>query len=88
MDREAVHEARTRHLAFYVPLAEKASPHLIGLEPRMWLLRLDLEWENLLSAHAWCDRTEGKAELGLRLVSAVRRYWHDRGLLALARDLR
>jgi tetratricopeptide (TPR) repeat protein len=74
-------QARTRHLAFYVALAEKASPHLIGLEPRMWLLRLDLEWENLLSAHAWCDRTEGEAELGLRLVSAVRRYWFDRGLL-------
>ncbi len=51
--------ARTRHLVFYLALAEKASPELVGPGQGMWLARLDLEGENLLAAHAWCDRAEG-----------------------------
>jgi len=82
------HEAdavRTRHLAFYLALAEKASPKLMGPEQGVWLARLDLERENLISAHAWCDRAEGGGELGLRLVHAVKFYLVNRGLLALLR---
>ena len=47
------------------------------------MARLDLERENLLSAHASCDRIEHGAELGLRLVAAVRVYWFNRGMLAI-----
>jgi predicted ATPase/class 3 adenylate cyclase len=74
---------RSRHLAFYLALAERASPELVGPEQGMWLARLDLEGENLLAAHAWCDHAEGGAELGLRLVFAVKLYMIYRGLLAL-----
>ena len=49
---------------------------------RGWL-RLDLERENLLGAHAWCDHVPNGAALGLRLVSAIRPYWMNRGLLGL-----
>jgi predicted ATPase len=74
---------RTRHLDFYLAMAERASPALVGPEQGVWLAQLDLEGENLLAAHAWCDRAEHGAELGLRLVFAVKLYMIYRGLLAL-----
>jgi predicted ATPase/class 3 adenylate cyclase len=74
---------RSRHLAYYLAFAEKASPELVGPEQGAWLARLDLEGENLLAAHAWCDHAEGGAELGLRLIFAVKIYMFYRGLLAL-----
>ena len=75
--------ARSRHLAYFLALAEKASPELVGPDQGIWLARLDLEGENLLAAHAWCDHAEGGAELGLRLIFAVKIYMFYRGLLAL-----
>ena len=74
---------RTRHLAFYLAMAERASPELVGPEQGTWLARLDLDGENLLAAHAWCDEVEGGAELGLRLIFAVKLYMINRGLIAL-----
>jgi predicted ATPase len=50
--------ARSRHLAFYLELAEKARPQLVGPEQGAWLARLDLERENA-SPHRWW--TTGKA---------------------------
>ena len=80
-DEEA--QTRSRHLDFYLALAEKARPQLVGREQGAWLARLDLERENLLSAHAWCDDAPGGAESGLKLASSMRRYWMTRGLLGL-----
>ena len=76
-------EARTRHLGCYVALAEKARPGLAGPRQAEWLLLLDAERENLLEAHAWCDRADGGAELGLRLAYLLRPYWINRGVLGL-----
>ena len=76
-------DARARHLAFYLALAEKARPELVGPEQGAWLARLDLERENLLSAHACCDRVPNGAESGLRLVYAIKPYWLNRGLLGV-----
>jgi predicted ATPase/class 3 adenylate cyclase len=76
-------EVRARHLGFYLTLAEKADSSLRGPGAGVWLSRLDLEGENLLSAHAWCDHAEQGADLGLRLVHSVKRYFAMRGLLAL-----
>jgi predicted ATPase/class 3 adenylate cyclase len=76
-------DIRTRHLAFYLSFAERADPKLRGPDAGAWLSRLDLEGENLLSAHAWCDRADGGAALGLRLVHSVKRYFATRGLFAL-----
>jgi predicted ATPase/class 3 adenylate cyclase len=75
--------ARSRHLAHYVALAEKARPGLTGPRPVEWLNRLDLERENVLAAHAWCERAAEGSELGLKLASLVRPYWFKRGLLGL-----
>ena len=59
---------RTRHLTFYVALAQKSFWKILGPEQRAWMSRLDLERENLLAAHAWCDHAEEGGESGLRLV--------------------
>ena len=74
---------RSRHLAYFLALTERASAELVGPEQGAWLARLDLEGENILAAHAWCDEAEEGAELGLRLVHAVKLYMIYRGLLAL-----
>jgi predicted ATPase/DNA-binding winged helix-turn-helix (wHTH) protein len=74
---------RKRHLDFYVALAEEAEPQLVGREQSAWLARLDLERENFLAAHAWCDHAEELAELGLRLVFSLWTYLRHRFLLAL-----
>jgi predicted ATPase/class 3 adenylate cyclase len=80
-------QARTRHLQFYVRLAEEARPKLRGAEQGEWLSRLDAERENLLTAHGWCDRAPMGADAGLRLAYLLRPYWMNRGLLDLGHRL-
>jgi predicted ATPase/class 3 adenylate cyclase len=76
-------EARARHAAFYLAFAEKAQPELFGPQQGAWLARFDLERENLLAVHTWCDRGEQGAALGLRLVHAFKPYLGNRGLPGL-----
>ncbi|TMG81335.1 MAG: adenylate/guanylate cyclase domain-containing protein, partial [Betaproteobacteria bacterium] len=78
---------RMRHLACYVALAENAGSQLTGPQQGVWLVRLDLERENILGAHDYCEWAAGGAELGLRLASAVKRYWIFRGLMELGHRL-
>jgi predicted ATPase len=73
-----------RHLDYFVAFAEEARSHVIGPDEAVWLPRLDVERENLLSAHAWCDRACEAAETGLTLVSALKPYLFNRGMLGLA----
>ena len=74
---------RSRHLEYYLAFAERASRELTGSDQAEWLARLDVERENLLSAHAFCNRADQGAELGLRLAHSVKMYWINRGLLGL-----
>ena len=76
-------DVRMRHLEWYLALFEAGRPNLIGPEQATWLARFDMERENLFAAHRYCDSAPGGGELGMRLISAVRRYWFDRGLLGL-----
>jgi predicted ATPase/class 3 adenylate cyclase len=87
--RESAEDAdiRTRHLNFYLDLAEKARPELVGPNQGTWLKRLDLERENFLAANAWCDTVEEGSGLGLKLAHALKRYWLNRGLLGLGHRL-
>jgi non-specific serine/threonine protein kinase len=75
--------ARTRHAEFYFEFAERAVPELFGPQQGAWLAQLDLDRENLLAVHAWFDRAEDGAALGLRLVHALKPYLMNRGLLEL-----
>ncbi len=74
---------RRSHLAFYCELVALARQHLFGPTQGEWFRRLDLERENLLVAHAWCDHIEDGATLGLQLAYSVKPYWINRGLLGL-----
>ena len=76
-------ETKSRHLTYYLSLAENARPQLLGPEQGSWLARLDAERENLLSAHAFCDQHKDGASFGLRLTSSIKFYWLNRGLLDL-----
>ncbi|MEP6655729.1 MAG: tetratricopeptide repeat protein [Betaproteobacteria bacterium] len=75
--------ARTQHLRFFLALAEKARPELNGPHQGESLARLDMERENILAAHAWCDHAEEGADAGVRLAYFVKPYWFNRGLLGL-----
>lgn len=79
--------ARERHLAFYVRLADAARAELVGPSQGAWLERLDRELDNVLAAHAWCERANGGAEVGLQLVFSIKFYLLSRGLLALGERL-
>jgi predicted ATPase/class 3 adenylate cyclase len=72
-----------RHLQFHLALAQTARPHLTGAYQASWLARLDAERENFLAAHAFAAHAADGGDSGLRLVSALRRYWIFRGLLGL-----
>jgi non-specific serine/threonine protein kinase len=76
---------RARHLQFYLELVEQAEPKLSSPEQLKWGSRLLQEQENLLAAHAWCDRDSSHAEEGLRLVGAIRRFWSLNGMFELGR---
>jgi predicted ATPase len=69
-------DARTRHLVYYVALAEKAEPHLQGSAQDRWFATFRHEQENLLAAHAWCAHAPEGGRLALRLVGATWRYWN------------
>ena len=76
---------RAQHLNYYLVLAESARPGLAGPDQAAWLARLDLEQQNLLSAHAWCDHAEGGGERGLKFAYGIEPYFVSRGVLALGR---
>jgi predicted ATPase/class 3 adenylate cyclase len=78
---------KDRHLGHFLEYAEAARPGLIGAERGAWLANLDRERENLLAAHAWCDRSANGGELGLRLSRAMGEYLFARGLLAVHRHV-
>ncbi len=78
---------RTRHLSFFVGLAEQARPELFGPQQGEWLRKLDEEGENLLAAHAWCGTAQDGAHMDLRLVFSLKFYWLNRGLLALGHQV-
>jgi non-specific serine/threonine protein kinase len=79
--REAGAEAaaRSRHLDYFVRLAEEAEPKLKSHEQLRWLERLDSEHDNLRSALSWSTRGEGHAQAGLRLATALHLFWQRRG---------
>ena len=55
-----------RHATFFLSLAEKAKPELLGLQQAKWLHRLEREHDNLRATLSWAlERKEG--ELALRM---------------------
>ena len=70
--------ARRAHAAYYVPFAEAAEPHLVGIDQEVWLRRLDIEQDNLRAALHWAiEQHEG--ELAQRIAGALQPFWFARG---------
>ncbi|CAA9255370.1 MAG: hypothetical protein AVDCRST_MAG76-2517 [uncultured Acidimicrobiales bacterium] len=74
-ESEAVRRA---HASWCVELAEQADSELGGRHPKPWLDSLELEHNNLFAALEW-TRAAGEVELGLRLATALARFWRLRG---------
>lgn len=73
-------QARDRHLAFFLALAEQAEPQLQGRHQARWMQALNDETGNLRAALAW-SLDGRRTESGLRLAAALGLYWFMRGQL-------
>jgi len=76
-DAEAI---RNRHAQRFLALAEEAAPHLLRIERREWLGRLDREHDNLRAAFDFCAGS-GRIVEALRLGTALWRFWQLHGHL-------
>jgi len=65
---------RERHARCFLTLAETARPQLRTSDHRRWLDALEREHDNLHAVLAW-SLDKGNLEIGLRLASALSRFW-------------
>jgi predicted ATPase/class 3 adenylate cyclase len=71
-------QIRRKHAAYFMHFAEQAAPRLTGPDQSAWLTRLEREYGNLRAALEWSLET-ADGETGLRLGTALRRFWLIRG---------
>lgn len=65
---------RDRHLAYMRQLADRAEQELVRADQAKWMKRLDLELDNMRAALTWARETD--VEAGLRIATALWRFWH------------
>ena len=73
-------DLRARHAALFTEFAREAGAHVMGPSMRPTLDRLEQDHDNLRAALTWAIET-GSAEIGMRLGSALWRFWQMRGYL-------
>jgi predicted ATPase/DNA-binding CsgD family transcriptional regulator len=74
-------EARGRHAAYYLALAERCATGQAGGEFAIHLPQLALEHDNFRAALAWAEHG-GALEVGLRLAGALVGFWYSRSYRA------
>ncbi|MSP12101.1 MAG: tetratricopeptide repeat protein [Chloroflexi bacterium] len=74
---------RTRHLEFFLKLAEEGELKLKGPYQVAWRKRLENDYDNLHGAMQWA--IESNAEAGLRLGGALYLFWYRLGYLSEGR---
>jgi predicted ATPase/class 3 adenylate cyclase len=84
--------ARRAHAFYYLAIAEEANRHLFSAEAVMWFERLEREYENLRAALEWALEHEAEEagsgiEVGVRLGSALWRFWTVRSHLSEGRAM-
>ena len=75
--RETV-RLRDRHLDLFLARAEEAAPKLNDAYQQLWLNWLEGEHDNLRAALAWSLESK-RIEEGLRIATALIRFWEIRG---------
>lgn len=82
-ESEEEEKVQERHAGYYLALAEEAEIELLGPRPVDCLERLKAEHDNLRAALGWClddvAASEERAEMGLKLATALGRYWNTYG---------
>jgi predicted ATPase len=80
---EELEVTREAHVHYYLILAEKAEPELVGSQQVEWLNRLEREHDNLRAALSWLleesEINHSKREMALRLAGALLKFWDVRG---------
>lgn len=77
--RGELDDVQRRHAEFYLRLCESGAAELgSGAAQVAWLDRCELELDNIREALRW-SLEHDEHELGLRLASAVQRFWFVRG---------
>jgi predicted ATPase/DNA-binding CsgD family transcriptional regulator len=76
---------RDAHARYFLALAERAEPELVGPERTEWLSKLRDDRDNLRAALEWSLRS-GQVETALRLGAALWRFWVSEGTLREGRD--
>ncbi len=77
LESDEAERVQSRHLDFFMKLAEEAEPHLRSADQVTWLDRLETEHDNLRVALE-CS-IASNAEAGLRLAVALIGFWRVRG---------
>jgi predicted ATPase/class 3 adenylate cyclase/Flp pilus assembly protein TadD len=77
-------DVRRRHGEYFLALATRAEPHLVGPDQKAWLNRCELEHDNIRAALKWSIGA-GEVQTGQRAAAALWRFWHQRGHLAEGR---
>ena len=75
-----VEAIRAGHGETFAALVEGASPELTGPDGARWLDRLELDHDNVRAALDWAVE-QGSADVALRIVGAIWRFWQIRGHL-------
>jgi predicted ATPase len=74
-------DLQRRHAEWFADLGEAAQPMLMSADRRGWLDRIEQEHDNIRAAVTWAVNAS-VSDVGLRLVSALWRFWQMRGYLA------
>ncbi len=72
---------RRAHARYMLAFAEEAEPELRGPDDIAWMKRVERELGNVRAALQWA-RATGETELGLRLATALWRFWTEAGYLS------
>ena len=75
---ETMEATRQAHAEYYLALAEKAEPELVGPQQAKWLERLEQEQNNLRAAMQWGfvqSEDADRNEMALRLGGALWQFW-------------
>jgi predicted ATPase len=80
----AMPTVQRRQVDYFLRVAQKAEPRLLGHEQQLAFEELEAEHANLLAALAWA--AEHDAESALKLSNALGWFWERRGYLAEGRE--